>query len=255
MSAGSRFVQRKRQDRGERRIADIVSAASSLFGAHGFDGTTMNAIAQRANLSIGSLYQYFPDKDAIVDAVADSYIHAWDFTINALLASAEEMDLAKLARRSLQVMVDFDRRHAAIRAFLHAEPAGALDSESADSGRSPHPVARAILPAGKVPRACASDRDRKPDYPERRTPDRRRSPRGQTRTVHTRNVCGRHRIHYLGIGCPESSRKASQNETTVDAEPVESASENCNETSWLGGNPIACEFAAQLSRKWRRNIS
>ncbi len=119
--AGSAFVPRKRQDRGERRMADIVSAAASLFGAHGFDGTTMNAIAQRAGVSIGSLYQYFPDKDAIVDAVADSYVRAWE-SKNACMSIAEETDLANLARRSFEMAVDFDRQHAAIRAFLDADP-------------------------------------------------------------------------------------------------------------------------------------
>jgi AcrR family transcriptional regulator len=120
--AGSSFVPRKRQDRGERRVADIVSAASSLFGAHGFDGTTMNAIAQRAGLSIGSLYQYFPDKDAIVHAVAASYIRAWESKTEALMLTVADMDLTQLARRSVEGTVDFDRQHAAIRAFLDADP-------------------------------------------------------------------------------------------------------------------------------------
>jgi AcrR family transcriptional regulator len=120
--AGSAFVPRKRQDRGARRIADIVSAASSLFGAHGFDGTTMKAIAQRAGLSIGSLYQYFPDKDAIVHALAGSYIQAWESKTDALILTGGEMDLAQLTRRAVEGMVDFDRQHAAIRAFLDADP-------------------------------------------------------------------------------------------------------------------------------------
>jgi len=120
--AGSAFVLRKRQDRGERRIADIVSAASSLFGAHGFDGTTMNAIARLAGLSIGSLYQYFPDKDAIVHAVAGSYITAWEAKTDALARTAAEMDLAQLTRRAVEGMVEFNHRHAAIRAFLDADP-------------------------------------------------------------------------------------------------------------------------------------
>jgi AcrR family transcriptional regulator len=120
--SGSSFVPRKRQDRGERRIAEIVSAASSLFGAHGFDGTTMKAIAQRAGLSIGSLYQYFPDKDAIVDAVASFYIRAWESKTDALMLTVVDMDLAQLARRSVEGTVDFDRQHAAIRVFLDADP-------------------------------------------------------------------------------------------------------------------------------------
>jgi len=122
MSTGSAFISRKRQDRGQRRIADIVSAASVLFGTHGFDGTTMNAIAQRAGIAIGSLYQYFPDRDAIVDAVAASYVRAWESRTDGLVTSAGEMDLAQFAHRSIEGTVEFARRHAAIRAFLDADP-------------------------------------------------------------------------------------------------------------------------------------
>jgi AcrR family transcriptional regulator len=82
----------------------------------------MNSIAQRAGLSIGSLYQYFPDKDAIVHAVAGSYIRDWESKTDALMLTAVDMDLAQLARRAVEGMVDFDRQHAAIRAFLDADP-------------------------------------------------------------------------------------------------------------------------------------
>lgn len=64
------FVPRKRQERGARRVDDIVAAAAKLFGERGFEGTSMNAIAKAAGITIGSIYQYFPSRDAILDAVA-----------------------------------------------------------------------------------------------------------------------------------------------------------------------------------------
>ncbi|PRC61647.1 TetR family transcriptional regulator, partial [Mycobacterium sp. ITM-2017-0098] len=41
--------------------------------AHGYDGASTNRIAEAAGISPGSLYQYFPNKDAIVEAVIDRF--------------------------------------------------------------------------------------------------------------------------------------------------------------------------------------
>lgn len=51
----------------------IVDAASRVLIAHGYDGTSANRIAQEAGVSPGSLYQYFPNKDAIIVALLDRY--------------------------------------------------------------------------------------------------------------------------------------------------------------------------------------
>jgi AcrR family transcriptional regulator len=52
----------------------ILHAAAELFAEAGYESATTNAIAARAEISIGSLYQYFPDKDAILQALADRYL-------------------------------------------------------------------------------------------------------------------------------------------------------------------------------------
>lgn len=58
------------QARSRRRYEAILDAAAELFADGGFDATTMDAIATRAETSIGSLYQFFPDKLAIFRALA-----------------------------------------------------------------------------------------------------------------------------------------------------------------------------------------
>ena len=119
----SRFVPRKRQQRGERRIASIVAAAAQLFAKHGFDGTSMNAIAQKSGLSIGSLYQYFPNKEAIVDAVAASYLQAWEKGLNAnIFAGLNPVTLRGVVNLALARIVDFNRSHVGVKAFLDADP-------------------------------------------------------------------------------------------------------------------------------------
>ena len=64
----------KRQQRGLQRQAEILEAAGSVLAEVGYNDATTNAIADRAGISPGSLYQFFPNKDAIADALAQRYV-------------------------------------------------------------------------------------------------------------------------------------------------------------------------------------
>lgn len=61
---------RRRQARGQRRIELILDTAAQIFAEVGFEAATTNTIAARAGMSPGSLYQFFPNKDAIAEALA-----------------------------------------------------------------------------------------------------------------------------------------------------------------------------------------
>ncbi|WP_435006580.1 TetR family transcriptional regulator [Tundrisphaera lichenicola] len=74
------------QLRGLRRIEQILDAADSLFVEIGFDAATTNAIAVRAETSIGSLYQFFPNKDAILKALAERHLAKMRAVNTALLS-------------------------------------------------------------------------------------------------------------------------------------------------------------------------
>ncbi|MBL1074155.1 TetR/AcrR family transcriptional regulator [Nocardia sp. 2] len=54
-------------------VARIIDAGQQVLIAHGYDGASTNRIADAADISPGSLYQYFPNKDAIVAAVIERY--------------------------------------------------------------------------------------------------------------------------------------------------------------------------------------
>jgi AcrR family transcriptional regulator len=62
-----------RQARSQERVSQILDVAEQMFVAEGYNATTTNAIATRAKVPIGSLYQFFPDKAAIVQALALRY--------------------------------------------------------------------------------------------------------------------------------------------------------------------------------------
>ncbi len=59
------------QARAARTVEVILEAAAHILERDGFAGYTTNAIAERAGASIGSLYQYFPNKDAITVTMID----------------------------------------------------------------------------------------------------------------------------------------------------------------------------------------
>ncbi len=62
--------QARRQQRGLLRVEEILAAAGALFAEHGYDNVTTTMITARAGVSPGSLYQYFPNKEAIAQAFA-----------------------------------------------------------------------------------------------------------------------------------------------------------------------------------------
>ena len=58
------------QDRGLKRVESILDAAETVIAELGVDAASTNAIAERAGASVGSLYHFFPSKEAIIEALA-----------------------------------------------------------------------------------------------------------------------------------------------------------------------------------------
>jgi AcrR family transcriptional regulator len=67
---------RRRQARGERRIAQLLDAAARVFAAEGYVAATMNGVAATAGVSPGTLYQFFPNKESMAEALAEQYLDA-----------------------------------------------------------------------------------------------------------------------------------------------------------------------------------
>ena len=74
--AGAREPKRQR---GRIRVAAIMDAAITVFREKGYDAATMTEIAARSGTAIGSLYRFFPTKEALADALLRQYTqHALD---------------------------------------------------------------------------------------------------------------------------------------------------------------------------------
>jgi len=63
-----------RQSRSRATFAALVEACAQLLPRLGYDRLTTNAIAERAGVAIGSLYEYFPGKDAVVAQAATELV-------------------------------------------------------------------------------------------------------------------------------------------------------------------------------------
>lgn len=61
------------QARSRERVERILDAAAQLLAEEGYNAVKTNAIAKRADVSIGSVYQFFPNRFAIFNALADRY--------------------------------------------------------------------------------------------------------------------------------------------------------------------------------------
>ena len=59
--------------RAQATVDAILAAAAQILVKHGYEGTNTNRIAEAAGVSVGSLYQYFPNKESIVVALMERH--------------------------------------------------------------------------------------------------------------------------------------------------------------------------------------
>src|SRR5260370_17144348 len=62
-----------KRERGKQRVAELLQAAAAVFAEKGYEAATMTEIAARAGAPIGSLYQFFPAKEALADTLVQNY--------------------------------------------------------------------------------------------------------------------------------------------------------------------------------------
>lgn len=79
------------QQRSRERLERILAVASAVIAEKGSDQMRMSEVAERAGISIGSLYQYFPDKSAVICALAERYHVASRACIETALAGVRDL--------------------------------------------------------------------------------------------------------------------------------------------------------------------
>ena len=129
-SVDARAPQRQR---GHLRVAAILEAGAAAFREKGYDAVTMTEIAARSGTTFGSLYRFFPSKEALANALLAQYAERALDRLAELAELAPTLTPAALA----DALVDFMMKLQAERSFAMAlMEAGAGDGEKREAFRA-----------------------------------------------------------------------------------------------------------------------
>jgi AcrR family transcriptional regulator len=93
------------QERSRATVEALVEATARILVSEGFDKASTNRIAEVAGVSVGSLYQYFPSKEALVLAVIERHDREIMAVVGGVLAEIAGQPVAAAVRRLVAVAV------------------------------------------------------------------------------------------------------------------------------------------------------
>src|SRR6266481_8421396 len=93
------------QERGEKRVAGLLQAAAAIFAEVGYEAATMRDIAERAGASIGSLYQFFPNKEVVARALKTRYCQELKEVWASLVAVSAKTKTSRLVDQLLKATI------------------------------------------------------------------------------------------------------------------------------------------------------
>jgi AcrR family transcriptional regulator len=97
--------KRPRQDRSKDTVSAILAATARVLVKQGFDGLTTNAVAAAAGVSIGSLYQYFPNKEALVASLIEHHVEAMSAAVLSELARVASLPMVEAVRAVIELTI------------------------------------------------------------------------------------------------------------------------------------------------------
>lgn len=110
--------RRPRQTRAAFTVDAMVTAVERVLETHGVAGLTTNRVAEVAGVSVGTLYHYFPNKEAMVGALQERVLQEVLVAFRAVLGSAAGVPLAVLAERIGSAMLALHHGHRPIYHWL-----------------------------------------------------------------------------------------------------------------------------------------
>jgi AcrR family transcriptional regulator len=97
------------QERSRSTVDALLEATARVLVKEGYDRASTNRISEVAGVSIGSLYQYFPNKEALVAAVIDRHTEQVSQVTRNALVKAAALPIAAAAREFVSVAIDGHR--------------------------------------------------------------------------------------------------------------------------------------------------
>ena len=135
----STYAPRKvpRQERSQRTVERILEAAAHIFDEAGYSETSTSDIASEAGVSIGSLYQYFPNKDSMLLALTQAHIETTTLDLSQMISEFDPgADLQDVLRALINFLVEqheLDQLHLLI---AHTAPRTHEIGSALDQARS-----------------------------------------------------------------------------------------------------------------------
>ena len=109
-----------KRERGKQRVAALMDSGAAVIAERGYGAATMTEIAARAGASIGSLYQFFPSKEVLADALLKRYGERMMAALDAVVARAEGASPQAISEGLISVMTDLKADRAAALVLLDA---------------------------------------------------------------------------------------------------------------------------------------
>lgn len=101
-------MRKKPQQQRSRQMVDtLVEATARCIAKHGLDGTTTPLIAETAGVSVGSLYQYFDSKEALIAALLEKLAHDLTRLLNQQVGLAGKLELEDMVRMAIRVTLTY----------------------------------------------------------------------------------------------------------------------------------------------------
>lgn len=107
-----------RQERSKATVDAILAATARVLVRDGYERTSTNRIAAQAGVSVGSLYQYFPSKEALVLALVDRHVTATRAALLAKMGAVLEAPLEAAVSEVVSAMVELYGRDPQLRRVL-----------------------------------------------------------------------------------------------------------------------------------------
>jgi AcrR family transcriptional regulator len=122
-AAAHRLRRIPRQARSRETVAAILQAAAEVIAAEGLARASTNRIAARAGVSIGSLYQYFPDKEAIRARLLEQHHREVEAIVDRAMALIDDpaVPFARALRGLLDELIALHRAQPALMRALSEE--------------------------------------------------------------------------------------------------------------------------------------
>jgi AcrR family transcriptional regulator len=116
-----------RRVRGLQRIASILDAAETVFAKEGFDSATTHQIAAQAEISPGSLYQFFSNKEEIAQALAARYVEELQRVYSTIFSlEAATLPFSHWLDQVVDALIAFHLAHPAFDTLFDAPPSLAV---------------------------------------------------------------------------------------------------------------------------------